>query len=123
MGQAVRLEQFPFAWMVTEVGVAVTVGIAAGSLTLTSSGFDPAIEGVPAVLVLRRLRAELAGCRTGQDAPHRMLRVIAATFFTLAVYMVIDSVVELAGTRLLGVPRQHRSGRSVAAGDAAAGRT
>lgn len=38
------------------------------------------IELVSAVLVLRRLRAELAGRETGEDAERRVLRVIAVTF-------------------------------------------
>ena len=42
--QAIRLEQFSVAWMVAEAGVAVTAGIIAGSLALTSFGFDSVIE-------------------------------------------------------------------------------
>ena len=49
--QAVRLEQFSIGWMLIEAGVAVTTGIVAGSLALTSFGFDSVIEPVtlPAV--------------------------------------------------------------------------
>src|SRR5713101_6131291 len=50
--QAVRLEQFSIAWMLVEAGVAVTAGIVAGSLALTSFGFDSVIELVSATLVL-----------------------------------------------------------------------
>ena len=46
--------------MLIEAGVAVTAGIIAGSLALTSFGFDSVIELACAVLVLRRLHAELA---------------------------------------------------------------
>ena len=60
--QAIRLEQFSIGWMLIEAGVAVTAGIIARSLALTSFGFDSVIELVSAVLVLRRLHAELAGC-------------------------------------------------------------
>ena len=95
--QAIRLEQFSIIWMIAEAGVAVIAGIAAASLALTSFGFDSVIELVSAVLVLRRLRAELAGREAGQDAERRVLRVIAVTFFALAVYVVADSAVALAG--------------------------
>jgi divalent metal cation (Fe/Co/Zn/Cd) transporter len=61
--RAVRLERFSIAWMLIEAGVAVTAGIAAGSLALTSFGFDSVIELVSATLVLGRLRAELRGGR------------------------------------------------------------
>jgi hypothetical protein len=51
--QAIRLEQFSIAWMLIEAGVAVTAGIIAASLALTSFGFDSAIE---LVSLLRRAR-------------------------------------------------------------------
>jgi len=94
--QAVRLEQFSIAWMLIEAGVAVTAGIIAGSLALNSFGFDSVIELVSATLVLRRLQAELAGGRADERAERRVLRIIAITFFVLAAYVVIGSVVDLA---------------------------
>jgi divalent metal cation (Fe/Co/Zn/Cd) transporter len=42
--RAIRLEQFSVAWMLIEAGVAVTAGVIAGSLALTSFGFDSIIE-------------------------------------------------------------------------------
>jgi divalent metal cation (Fe/Co/Zn/Cd) transporter len=42
--QAIRLEQFSIAWMLIEAGVAVTAGIIAASLALTSFGFASAID-------------------------------------------------------------------------------
>jgi divalent metal cation (Fe/Co/Zn/Cd) transporter len=93
--QALRLEQFSIAWMLIEAGVAVTAGIIAGSLALTSFGFDSVIELVSAVLVLRRLRAELADGQPDERAERRVLRIIAGTFFVLAAYVVIGSVIDL----------------------------
>src|SRR5258708_22448846 len=94
--QAIRLEQFSVGWMLIEAGVAVTAGIIAGSLALTSFGFDSVIELVSATLVLRRLKAELTGGRANEQAERRVLRIIAVTFFVLAAYVVIGSVVDLA---------------------------
>jgi divalent metal cation (Fe/Co/Zn/Cd) transporter len=94
--QAVRLEQFSIAWMLIEAAVAVTAGIAAGSLALTSFGFDSVIELVSAVLVLSRLRAELHGGAVSEQAERRVLRTIAVTFFVLAAYVLAGSVVDLA---------------------------
>lgn len=94
--QAIRLEQFSIAWMLIEAGVAVTAGIAARSLALTSFGFDSLIELVSATLVLRRLRAELADGTADERAEHRVLRIVAVTFFILAAYVVISSVIDLA---------------------------
>jgi divalent metal cation (Fe/Co/Zn/Cd) transporter len=94
--RAVRLEQFSIAWMLIEAGVAVTAGTIAGSLALTSFGFDSVIELVSAILVLGRLRAELSGGRASDRAERRVLRVIAVTFFVLAAYVVVASVIDLA---------------------------
>ena len=94
--RAVRLEQFSVGWMLAEAGVAVTAGIVAGSLALTSFGFDSVIELVSATLVLGRLRAELSGGRAHELAERRVLRVIAVTFFVLAAYVLTGSAIDLA---------------------------
>jgi divalent metal cation (Fe/Co/Zn/Cd) transporter len=94
--RAIRLEQFSIAWMLIEAGVAVTAGIIAGSLALTSFGFDSVIELVSATLVLGRLRAELSGSRPDELAERRVLRIIAVTFFVLAAYVLAGSAIDLA---------------------------
>ena len=76
--------------------MAATAGIIAGSLALTSFGFDSVIELVSATLVLGRLRAELRGSRANEQAEQRVPRIIAITFFVLAAYVLIGSVIELA---------------------------
>ena len=96
--RGIRLEQFSIGWMLIEAAVAVTAGTIAGSLALTSFGFDSVIELVSATLVLRRLRAELADGRPSELAERRVLRVIAVTFFLLAAYVIIASAIDL-GTR------------------------
>jgi len=93
--QAIRLEQLSVGWMLIEAGVAVTAGIIAGSLALTSFGFDSVIELVSATLVLRRLRAELAGGPVDEHAERRVVRIIAVTFYVLAAYVVIASAIDL----------------------------
>lgn len=95
--RAVRLEQFSIAWMLVEASVAVTAGIVASSLALTSFGFDSVIELISAVLVLGRLRAELGDGRANELAERRVLRIIAVTFFVLAAYVLIGSAIDLAG--------------------------
>ena len=82
--------------MLVEAGVAITTGIIAGSLALTSFGFDSVIELVSATLVLGRLRAELNGGRANERAERRVLRIIAVTFFVLAAYVLIGSAIDLA---------------------------
>lgn len=46
--------------------------------------------------MLRRLRAELGGGETSERAERRVLRIIAVTFFVLAAYVVIASVIDFA---------------------------
>ncbi len=94
--RAVRLEQFSVGWMIIEAAVAVTAGLIAASLALTSFGFDSVIELVSATLVLRRLHAELAGRPASAHAEWRTLRIIAVTFFALAAYVIISSAIDLA---------------------------
>jgi divalent metal cation (Fe/Co/Zn/Cd) transporter len=94
--RAIRLEQFTIGWMLIEAGVAVAAGIIAGSLALTSFGFDSVIELVSATLVLGRLRAELRGGQANERAERRVLRIIAVTFFVLAAYVLAGSVIDLA---------------------------
>jgi divalent metal cation (Fe/Co/Zn/Cd) transporter len=94
--RAVRLERFSVGWMLAEAGVAVTAGIVAGSLALTSFGFDSVIELVSALLVLGRLRAGLMSGRVNERAERRVLRVIAVTFFVLAAYVLVGSGIDLA---------------------------
>jgi divalent metal cation (Fe/Co/Zn/Cd) transporter len=81
--------------MLIEAGTAVTAGIIAGSLALTSFGFDSVIEIVSAALVLGRLRAELRGSHPSEQAEQRVLRIIAVTFFVLAAYVLTGSVIDL----------------------------
>lgn len=80
-----RLEYATVAWNVVEVAVAVSTGIAAGSLALLAFGLDSAVEVFASLVVIWHLggadeRAEPARAR-------RALRLIAAAFVVLAVYL------------------------------------
>ena len=99
--RAIWLERFSIAWMLIEAGVAVTAGIIAGSLALTSFGFDSVIELVSAILVMRRLRAAQTDGQPDDRAERRVLRIIAGTFFALAAYVVIGSITALATAHIL----------------------
>jgi divalent metal cation (Fe/Co/Zn/Cd) transporter len=94
--QPIRLEQFSIGWMLIEAAVAVSAGILAASLALTSFGFDSVIELVSATLVLRRLHAGLAHGEPNEQAERRVLRIIAVTFLLLAAYVIIGSAIDLA---------------------------
>jgi divalent metal cation (Fe/Co/Zn/Cd) transporter len=98
MAQAARaivLERVTIGYNVVEGVIAVTFGILAGSIALTGFGFDSWIEVTAAAVVLRRLRAEVAGAEPDEAKERRALRVVAATFFVLAIYVTIEGVRDL----------------------------
>jgi divalent metal cation (Fe/Co/Zn/Cd) transporter len=93
--RAVVLEQVTIGYNVIEGLIAVTFGIIAGSIALTGFGFDSWIEVTAAAVVLRRLRAEIAGGERDEDSERRALRIVAVTFFVLAVYVTVEGIRDL----------------------------
>jgi divalent metal cation (Fe/Co/Zn/Cd) transporter len=93
--RAIVLEQVTIGYNVVEGLVAVTFGIVAGSVALTGFGFDSWIEVTAAAVVLHRLRAEVAGGEPDEAKERRALRVVAVTFFVLAVYVTVEGVRDL----------------------------
>ena len=76
------------AWHLVEFAIAVGAGIAAGSIALIAFGADSLIEAA-AGLVLAWL---LSGQRALSDAAEqRARRLVATSFFVLAVYVVIEA--------------------------------
>ena len=90
--RAIVLERVTIGYNVAEGVVAVTFGIIAGSIALTGFGFDSWIEVTAAAVVLRRLRAEVAGGEPDEAKERRALRVVAVTFFVLAIYVTVEGV-------------------------------
>lgn len=89
--RGIRLALLIVVWDVIEGAVAVTAGLAAGSIALVGFGIDSAIEVFAASVVLWQLRG---GAR---DRQRPALRAIAATFFVLAAYVTVESVRDLLG--------------------------
>ncbi|MBW3577833.1 MAG: cation diffusion facilitator family transporter [Actinobacteria bacterium] len=96
--RASRLQWFLVVYNVVEGAVAVTAGILAGSVALIGFGVDSAIEVIADGAVALRLRR--AGVEASDEARERAerqaLRVVAITFFALAVYIAVE-----AGSTLL----------------------
>lgn len=105
--RGMALEVLTLLWITVEAGVAVTAGVAAGSVALLAFGLDSVIEFVSALVVLRTFRAEQAG-RAGRGE-RRALRIIGGTFFVLAAYIVAD-----AGYTLISASRPDSSAAGVA---------
>ncbi len=87
------------AYNVVEAGLALWAGVSAGSIALLGFGLDSVIELAAALVVLWRFRVEwVGGDRDAvEDAETRVRKVVGATFFLLAVYVLFE-----AGSHLLG---------------------
>jgi len=88
---ALWLAYATIAWNTIEAIVAIAVGAAAGSVGLLSFGFDSTIEVASAAIVVGQFRG-------GHDEARERtaLRAIAISFFALAAYATIQSIIDLA---------------------------
>ncbi len=88
-----RLVVGTMAYNVVEAAVAVSAGVAAGSIALVGFGLDSVIECAAAGALLWRLGVEARGadCRTVESSERKVRRFIGATFVALAIYVVIEA--------------------------------
>ena len=89
--RAVRLERVTIAWNVVEVGITIGLGIAARSLALVAFGLDSVIEVFASLVVLWQLRGDTASAARVRLA----LRLVAAAFAVLGVFLVVTASVRL----------------------------
>ena len=100
--RGLTLAWFIVVWDLVEGVVAVTAGLAAGSIALVGFGIDSGIEVFAAGVVIWQLRG-------GAHARmHTALRLIAWSFFVLAAYVAFEAVRDLvtadrAGESLVGI--------------------
>jgi divalent metal cation (Fe/Co/Zn/Cd) transporter len=93
--QARRLNVLTIGWNVVEAVVALTAGVAAGSLSLVAFGLDSCVEVSAAVVLAWRLaRERRAGCTLPDD--RRATRLLALCFFALAGWVSAKAVLDLA---------------------------
>lgn len=88
--RGLRLAYFTIVWDVVEAGVAVTAGLAAGSIALVSFGLDSSIEVFASGVVAWQLKDEGSSSRRSLA-----LKLISGTFFALALYVGFESVKDL----------------------------
>jgi len=82
-------------WNVIEGIVAVTAGLAAGSIALVGFGIDSGIEVASSVVIVWQFSAE--GRHGINDDRERLaLRLIALSFFGLAAYVSVQAVIDLS---------------------------
>ncbi len=92
---ALGLGAFTIAYNVVEGVVAVIAGLAAGAVSLIGFGLDSGIEVLSAIVVVVRLSAEVRGGEPDERKEKLALRFVAATFFLLAAYLVIEGIRDL----------------------------
>jgi divalent metal cation (Fe/Co/Zn/Cd) transporter len=85
--RAVRLEYLTLTSVTVEAVVGLVAGVGAKSIALISFGLDSIIEFMAALIVLWQLSGRR--WRTGDDT--LALRLVAVTFFGLALYIVAES--------------------------------
>ena len=90
VGRGLWLAALTIAWNVIEAVIAISAGIAAGSLALVAFGFDSIIEVLSAWVVVWQFRGELRG-GYDEDRERKALKAIAVTFFVLAAYVVFEA--------------------------------
>jgi len=89
------------AWMTVEATIAIISGIIASSIALIGFGLDSVIEFFAAVVVVWQFRGAVSN-----ERETRALRLIGGTFFALAAYLTVESIIDLVG--------QHRPEQSAA---------
>src|SRR3954471_24633073 len=92
--QAKTLAWAGVGWHAVEATVALVAGLAASSIALVGFGADSLVETFAGFTVLWRF----AGSRAGSDqAERRAQKVIAASFYVIALYVGVEAVRSLAG--------------------------
>jgi divalent metal cation (Fe/Co/Zn/Cd) transporter len=81
-------------WHVVEAAVAVLAGLAASSIALIGFGADSVVESVAGVIVLWRFAAARASSARAERSAQRL---IAISFYVIAVYVAVGAVRSLVG--------------------------
>jgi divalent metal cation (Fe/Co/Zn/Cd) transporter len=91
--RGLMLEYVALSWNVVGTVVLLTLAVAAGSVALAGFGVDSMIEIVASAVVVWQLRGEV-----GSGRERRALRIIAAAFGLLAIYIAAQSAVVLTSS-------------------------
>ena len=86
-----RLEYFTLGWNLTEALVAMVAGLFAGSIALIGFGVDSVIESLSGAILLWRLQVHDAH----DNREQRALKLVAVSFFLLAVYVGFEAIKSL----------------------------
>ncbi|MDQ3941037.1 MAG: cation transporter [Actinomycetota bacterium] len=94
--QGLWAEFLGLTYNVIEAGVGLAAGLAAGSVALIGFGLDSVVEASSSIVIIWRLSTERSGASTSEDAERKAIRLVALAFYALALYIVVNSTLELA---------------------------
>ena len=94
--RALRLAFFTVAYNAAEGILAIAAGLLSGSVALLGFGFDSGLESLSGFIMVWRFRkGRLEDEEEEERAEKRATRLVAATFFVLAAYVLYESVKKL----------------------------
>ncbi len=95
--RGLRLEYLTVGWNLVEGVVAVFAALAAGSVALLGFGIDSFVESTSGAVLIWRLRAEGGGTQHEaiEALERRALRIVGASLFGLAAFVVSKAVLSL----------------------------
>jgi divalent metal cation (Fe/Co/Zn/Cd) transporter len=91
--KALYLEYLTVGYNIAEGAASIIAGYMAGSVALAGFGFDSAIESASGAILVWRLRKDASGQE--ERAEKKAVRLVAVSFFVLAVYIFWESVEKL----------------------------
>lgn len=86
-------------WNIIEAAVALGSGIAAGSIALVGFGLDSVVEVASAIVIAWRLSQQGLDHEANERVEKRAVRLIALSFFAIAVYVIVEAASTLLGLR------------------------
>jgi len=92
------LTALTIGWNSVEAVIAIASGAAAGSIALVGFGLDSVVEVSSALVIAWRLSRQGQDHAANERAERRAVRLIALSFFAIALYVSYDAL-----TRLLGI--------------------
>jgi divalent metal cation (Fe/Co/Zn/Cd) transporter len=91
------LAALTIGWNSLEAIVAIASGMIAGSIALVGFGLDSIVEVGSALVIVWRLSYQGADRESDEHIERRAVRLIAFTFFAIALYVAYDSATKLLG--------------------------
>jgi cation diffusion facilitator family transporter len=91
------LTALTIGWNSLEAVVAIVSGLLAGSVALVGFGLDSVVEVSSALVIAWRLSRQGEDHAANERAERRAVRLIALTFFSIALYVTYDAITKLLG--------------------------